>query len=521
MEPARRFSPQDAFFLYFDTPGAPMHLGSLSTYEGSMRYEALVEHLDARIDDIPRHRQRPAFSPLHVGRPTWEDDPTFDIRRHVRRLRPPGGIDDEGLRQLAAELFAPQLDRTKPMWEITLIEGVSGGRSALLAKVHHCMIDGIAGVDLMMALLDITPDPAPAPLRREPWRPKAFPGAASRLSDAFWDRLKEQVTFFNDLSLLLVDGNARRAGGGLIARGMRKALPYLLRPAPSTSLNAKLTQPRAIGATEMPFAEVRAIRAALGGTVNDVVLTILAGALSRYLEFSMNGRLPKGVRVLIPVNVRREDQYGAMGNRVSWMLIPLPVDVRDPVERLETVRSQMESQKKANLPAALDAVGELLAHTPVSLMALAGRLPPLPISVTNLVCTNVPGPMVPLYCIGHRMLSHYPLAPLSMNMGLNAGVLSYDQKLFWGLLALAQAVPDVQRLASFLDESFAELRYVAGVAPSDIPRMGEPVVARRGNGPRPKAAKRTRVGAGRARSRGVSGGATSDGSRPVMGAEQP
>jgi diacylglycerol O-acyltransferase len=495
---SRRFSSQDAFFLYFDNPGAPMHLGSLSTYEGRMRYEALVEHLDARIDDIPRHRQRPALSPLHIGRPTWEDDPTFDIRQHVRRLRPRGGIDDEGLRELAAELFAPQLDRTKPMWELTLVEGLTGDRSAIIAKIHHCMIDGVAGVELMMALLDMSPNPAPAP-PRQPWRPRPFPDAFSRLSDAFWDRLKEQMSFYNDLSILAIDGNARRAGTSLIARGVRMAIPYLMRPAPSTSLSARLTQPRAIGTTEMPFADVRAIRSSLGGTVNDVVLTILAGALGRYLDLNMDGRLPKGVRVLVPVNVRREEQYGAMGNRVSWMLIPLPVGVRDPVERLHVIRTEMEAQKKANLPAALDALGELLSHTPVSLLALAGRLPPLPVSVSNLVCTNVPGPMVPLYCIGHRMLSHYPLAPLSMNMGLNAGVLSYDQKLFWGLLAHAQVAPDVQRLASMVDEAFEELRYAAGVKPIDIPRLAEIAVAPGGDGQRPEADSRRPEGARRRR----------------------
>ena len=469
---SRRLTAQDAAFLYFDSPTSPLHMGSLGVYEGDIRYGALVRHLEPRIDAMPRYRQRVAFVPLNLGHPTWEDDPSFDIRRHVRRIRPRGGVDSERLRRLAAELFAPQLDPSKPLWEIILIEGLTGGRSALLAKVHHCMVDGISGVELLTALLDLSPTPAP-PLAREPWQPEPPPEPTTRLSDAFWDWLNEQVGLWSDLQLMLLDGRERRRRQLLMGRALGKAARFLARPAPSTPFNVPLTPNRAIGWTEMPFAEVRGIRSALGGTVNDVVLTILSGALARYLDVESDRAAPQELRVVIPVNVRREDQQGALGNRVSFMLARLPMSVRDPVRRLEVIRAQTESLKRLNQAAGLELALALLMRLPAPAQALIGAVRGPINTLANLVCTNVPGPMVPLYCVGHRMLEHYPLVPLGLNFGLNVAVTSYDQKLFFGVMADAQTVPDADRVAAFLGESFEELRRVAGVATTDLPRVGD------------------------------------------------
>ena len=469
---SRRLTAQDAAFLYFDSPASPLHLGSLGLYDGDIPYRALVRHLQPRIDGMPRYRQRVAFVPLNLSHPTWEDDPGFDIRRHVRRIRPRGRVDDERLRRLAEELFAPPLDRSKPLWEIILIEGVTGGRSALLARAHHCMVDGISGIELLAALLDLSPTPPPPPAP-EPWQPEPPPTPTTRLSDAFWDLLNEQVGFWTDLQLLLVDGRERRRRELLVGRALAKAARFLVQPAPPTPFNAPLAPGRAIGWTHMSFADVRAIRSALGGTVNDVVLTILSGALARYLNVAGDDAAATELRVIIPVNVRREDQYGALGNRVSFMLAALPIGVPDPVRRLEVIRDQTDSLKRLNQPAGIELLLASLMRLPAPAQALVGAVRGPVNSLANLVCTNVPGPMVPLYCVGHRMLEHYPLVPLGLHFGLNVAVTSYDQRLFFGVMADAAQVPDADLVATYLSESFEELRHAAGVTPTDLPRVGE------------------------------------------------
>lgn len=469
---SRRLTAQDAAFLYFDSPASPLHLGSLGIYEGEIPYEALVRHLEPRIDGMPRYRQRVAFVPLNLSHPTWEDDPDFDIRRHVRRIRPRGGVDDERLRRLAEELFSPPLDRDKPLWEVILIEGVTGGRSALLARAHHCMVDGISGMELLTALLDLSPNPPPLPTP-EPREPEPPPGPRTRLSDAFWDVLNEQVGLLTDLQLLLVDGRERRRRELLVGRALAKAARFLVQPAPPTPFNDALTPGRAIGWTDMSFADVRGIRSALGGTVNDVVLTILSGALARYLNVEGDHSAPPELRVIIPVNVRREDQYRALGNRVSFMLAALPIGLVDPVRRLQAICEQTESLKRLNQPAGIELLLASLMRMPAPAQALVGAVRGPVNSLANLVCTNVPGPMVPLYCVGHRMLEHYPLVPLGLRFGLNVAVTSYDQRLFFGVMADASQVPDADPVAAYLRESFEELRRAAGVAPIDLPRVGE------------------------------------------------
>jgi diacylglycerol O-acyltransferase len=496
---SRRLTAQDAAFLYFDSPAGPLHLGSLGIYEGAIRYDVLVGHLEPRIAAMPRYRQRVAFIPLNINHPTWEDDPNFSVRRHVRRVRPRGGLDDEGLRSLAAELFAQPLDRGKPLWDITLIEGLTGGRTALLSRAHHCMVDGISGIELLTALLDLTPTPAP-PLPVEPWEPRPAPPPTTRTSEAFWDLLREQVEMWSDLGLLLVDGRERRRRELLVGRALGKAARFLLRAAPPTPFNAPLTPGRVIAWTGIPFADVRGIRSMLGGTVNDVVLTILTGALARYLDARSardgSEAKPEELRVLVPVNVRREDQHGRLGNRVSFMTVTLPIAVPDPVWQLDDIREQTASLKRVNQAAGIELVLASLMRLPPPAQALIGAVRGPANSLANLVCTNVPGPMVPLYCVGHRMLEHYPLVPLGLHFGLNIAVTSYDQRLFFGVMAAAEAVPDPERIAEFLNESFERLRAAAGVARIELPRVAGRAMPAAAEAPsRPVRARKT----GRAR----------------------
>ena len=463
----RRLTASDASFLYMERPKAPLHIGSLGIYEGEISFEGFVEHLQSRLPNIPRYRQRIAPVPLSIAHPTWEDDPDFDIRNHMHYVTLPAPGDQRQLADLAADFSAQPLDRSKPLWEMHIVHGLEGGRSALVAKVHHSMVDGVSGIELLMQTVDISPEPAPPP---DPgtWEPPPLPDIGRRLSEAFWENLDQQRQQWQDLQQTISDPQAAIRDAQAMFRGFGSA-SWLGRPAPLTPFSVQLSGRRRVALSSMSFSEIRDIRTSLGGTVNDVVLAVLAGALRRYL--TLRGRKTAGLelRVAIPVNVRMEGEQGAMGNRVSAMVVELPLGEADPARRLEEVRTRMDRLKSENQAGALEMLSRAASQTPVPLQALAGATQIN--TAINLICTNVPGPMIPLYCIGHLLLDHYPLVPLSLTMGLAAGITSYNQRLFFGMMVDPKAVPDVERIGECVDESFLELRDAAGVAVSDLPPL--------------------------------------------------
>lgn len=467
---ARRLSATDAAFLYLERPSAPLHIGSLGIYERQLPYEDVVAHIEARLPSIPRYRQRVAFVPFNLSHPTWEDDPDFNIRNHIVHVTPPTPLSDRALTELSCELFEKPLDRSQPLWEMYVINGVEGDRSAIVSKVHHCLVDGVSGIELLMATLDISPEPAPPP-EAPPWAPKPLPGLGDRLANAFWDQLAQQQQLLQQWqeNVLSPATGLRRAQDA--ARSLSLASPWLLRPAPRTPFMKWLGPKRRVAFGEMSFVEIREIRTTLGGTVNDVVLAILAGALGRYLASHDHKVDGLELRVAVPVNVRTEGDKGALGNRISFMLIALPVGETDPIRRLKNIRERQTQLKEANAAGGLELLMEMASYVPAPVHALAGASPIINTTI-NLICTNVPGPMIPLYCVGHLMLAHYPLVPLGLNMGLGVGVTSYNQQLYFGLMADPEAVPDIQRLKGFLDDACLELRHAAGVAPTDLPTFG-------------------------------------------------
>ncbi len=467
---ARRLSTTDAAFLYLERPNAPLHIGSLGIYQGRLPYEEVVAHIYERLPNIPRYRQRLAFVPFNLLHPTWEDDPNFDIRNHIIRISPASPLSDAQLTDLSAELFEKPLDRTKPVWEMYIIDNVEGDRSAIVSKVHHCLVDGVSGIELLMATLDISPEPAPPP-EAPPWQPKPLPNAAAQLADVFWEQLAFQRQLLREWQETLFDPMSRLRRTQDILRSLGLASPWLLQPAPRLPFSKWLSAKRRVAFSDLSFVEIREIRTTLGGTVNDVVLAILAGALGRYL--AAHGCKVDGleVRVAVPVNVRMEGEQGALGNRISCMLIALPVGERDPIRRLNAIKERQTHLKEANQAGGLELLMRLASSVPAPLQALAG-VPPTVNTMINLICTNVPGPMIPLYCVGHLMLHHYPLVPLAMNMGLGVGVTSYNQRLYFGLMVDPQAVPDLEQLRCHLDESALELRRAAGVEASDLPTLG-------------------------------------------------
>jgi diacylglycerol O-acyltransferase len=461
----RRFSLQDAAFFYFDTDETPLNVGFAGTFEGAIPFDRFVESVASRLHLVPRYRQRAVRPPFNIGRPTWEYDPTFDIRRHIHRLRiePPG--TDSQLADLAGRLYAGRLDRGKPLWEVYMVEGLEGGRTGIVAKTHHCLVDGVSGIELLLVTLDVSRDPPPTPPPPEPYDPPAMPGRLSLLFDALWDNASEGLGRWASFQKALVDlamgGDTN--GARNVARAAEVAIPYFAVPTAPAPFDGAFSGGRKMACTEVSFQEVRAIRKACGGTVNDVVLAMLGGALGRYLEMHGKPTRDRAIRVLTPVNVRREDERGALGNHIAMLLVEVPVGMSDPVERLRTITERTERLKTAHIADGIESVSNLLLSMPAPLGAMLGAVGPPPNTVANIICTNVPGPMIPLYTVGHRMLSGYPMPPPLWGMGINCGVMSYNGRLYFGIVADAQAAPDVDRLREFLDQSYIELRVAAGV----------------------------------------------------------
>ncbi len=476
----RRLSAQDASFLYMERPEAPLHIGSIAVFDGDVPYEGVIANIASKLHLIPRYQQRVVPAPFGISHPTWEWDPDFDLKRHVMRVKvdPPG--TDAQLMALSAKLFEGMLDRNKPLWEIYMVEGLQGPRTAMVSRVHHCLVDGVSGIELLMIVLDVSPNPAPLPPTNQGPHPP-IPPAPLRLMDAVFDNMAAELDRWADLQKNAVETMATGDSRTRTAlRSLEANQAYLTNPVARAPFNKPLTHERTIACSEFSFAEIRAIRAACGGTVNDVVLTVLSGALGRYLELHGEPTDGRAMRILAPVNVRREDERGALGNRVSMLLIEVPVGMQDPVERLKAITERTEALKRQNVAAGTEIMSDLLSAVPPVLQSLAGLLPQPPNNLANMVCTNIPGPMIPLYSVGHRLLAHYPLMPLAWEMGVGCGVTSYDQKLYFGLIADPQAAPDVGRLKEFLDQAFVELRSAAGVARSDLPQMGTGAAPRTG-----------------------------------------
>ena len=482
---SRRMSAEDAWFLYFERPDAPLHIGSVGIYEGDIPVEALRASMDARMHLIPRYRQRAVIPPLYAAHPLWHDDPHFSLDRHLHEVRLPEPGDERQLLEASAAIFAEILPRDRPLWDITVVRGLAGNRTAYVSRVHHCLVDGVSGIELLLAVLDLTPNPDPPTPPEEPWQPEEIGSAVETWGDAIFDQWATSLRAWGDWQQTALDARAQMRRATDIARALQVTLPLALRPPFRAPWNKPIGGKRHVAWTEMSFQEVRRIRGVAGGTVNDVMLTLLGGALGRYLR--AHGVKTDGatLRLMIPVNVRTEDQKGALGNRVSMMLPELPVGIEDPLARLAAVRDEMERRKSQGQSDAFDALSSLAENIPAAYHALGG-LAGVPQGGVNLVCTNVPGPLIPLYSVGHRMLAHYPLVPLAGDLGLGVGITSFDKGLYVGFMADPQIIDDVDLIARYFAEEFGALRTAAGVPESDLPEIGLPPLNGNGtNGAKP------------------------------------
>ena len=463
----RRLTTSDAGFLYFERPTEPLHIGSVSVYEGHISRDDVIQTLEERLHLLPRYRQKLVFPPFGIAHPTWEDDPDFDVRNHVEEVELPAPGDDRVLSQVGGRIFAKMLDRSRPLWKIVLLQGHESGNTHLIMMVHHAMVDGVSGVELQMVLHDLTPKAEPPAPPAAPWQPEPLPDQLSLLQDAVRDRLTEMARLWTDETFRPFRPEEAGRRSRQITNAITSSMPYMMQPAPRTPFNGPVSGERHFAWVELPFAEIRGIRSALGGTVNDVVLAILSGGLGRYLRaHNVTVEPTTELRAMCPVSVRAQDQSGALGNLVSMMIAPLYVGVTDPVERLRLERTAMERLKQVGQADGLFAMTALADLVPAGMQAAAGTFTTQN-TLLNTVSTNVPGPQIPLYFRGHQLLSWYPLGPVSNGIGLFNAILSYNQKLTFGATADPRLLPDIWFYAQCLRESFEEVRDAAGRAAAE------------------------------------------------------
>lgn len=469
----RRMAPMDAFFLFADSEEAPMTIGFVGMFEGQVPLRTFRSRLDSRLHLVPRYRQVVVNAPFNIGMPTWEDDPDFDIKNHVRSVRLGKHVAEEALFEFAEEFFEGRMDMARPLWEIALIPNLDGDRTGIVCRVHHCMVDGVGGVGLMHVVFDVVPDAKP--IRKRRYNPKPMPDKAMLLYDALWDNALGGLEHWSQFRAKMTSFARARNKDQLKASVAEFAgqLGDLLSPRRRLPFNKPFNGARRLAFAELSFADARAIKAVTGGTINDVALTILAGAMTEYLEDHGQNTLGEELAVICPVNLREQRDH-SLGNRISFLPVKVPLDVDDPLERLRIVTARTADLKQKGVPEMVHLFFAALQGLPVpvqkaALNALSSSeyrqvvdwLPQLPPG--NLICTNVPGPQIPLYSCGYRLQKYYPLLPLSLEMGISCGITSYEQTLFFSFMGDGNCAPDVDLLRDCHRRAFEHLREAAAV----------------------------------------------------------
>lgn len=455
-----RLSPLDVSFLYFEDATTPMHVGSVAIFEpdpaatSAFDYEALVRLIEERIVLVPRYRQRVQRVPGNLASPVWVDDEAFDVTYHVRRSALPRPGSGAQLDDLVARVMSRPLDKSRPLWEMYLVEGLADGRFAVITKTHHAMVDGMASVEIGQVILDVTPEPRSVP--SDDWTPEPAPSDLELLSEAV-NELVQRPTAVIELARRAT-GDVRRSAGRLA--GVAAAALTMARQAPSSPLNVAIGEQRRFLRIDTQLADYRKVRKAHGGTVNDVVLAVVAGGLRTWLMTRGEPvRVNTVTRAMVPVSVRRPGNGdGLGGNQIASVLVDLPVGEASPIVRLHRVSYAMRAHKDSGQSVAAQALAGIAGFAPPTLHALGARVAAdLSRRVFNLVVTNVPGPQIPLFAGGARLLTAYPVVPLARGQALAVGVTSYDGGLFFGLWADRDAMPDLAVLGQCFEDALAEL----------------------------------------------------------------
>jgi diacylglycerol O-acyltransferase / wax synthase len=458
-----RLTALDTSFLHLEDAASHMHVASVMLFEGSPPpYDDLLDAIERRLHLVPRYRQRLAFVPLQQGRPKWVDDPHLNLRYHVRATALPAPGDEDQLKELAGRVFAQQLDRDKPLWEIWLVDGLEGDRFALLSKTHHALVDGISGVDIISVLFDTSPDPVAPTDPGDRWLPRPMPSSAQLLGEALVERGTIPAEVARSVRAIFRGPRRILSGARDAAVGVGAMAWAGLNPAPTSPYNQSIGPHRRFTWVRADLNEIKAIKNELGGTVNDVVLSAVAGALGKHLRRRGQNTDGLELKAMIPVSVRADVERGALGNRVAAMMAPLPVWCQDPVARLDFVSEELKGLKSSGQAVGAQVLTELTGFAPPTVMGQAARLVSRQ-RMFNVVVTNVPGPQFALYLAGRRMLDPFPMVPLAKNQALGIALLSYAGKINFGLVGDWDLMWDLDDFADDIRDSLEELAEAAGV----------------------------------------------------------
>jgi WS/DGAT/MGAT family acyltransferase len=456
-----RLTAVDASFLHQEGASSHMHIGGLTLLEGpAPAMEDFLEQIRRRLHLVPRYRHKLAYTALDSGRPVWVDDPNFNLEFHVRHTALPAPGSWEQLRNLTARIFSQALDRSKPLWEMWLIEGFEGGRFALISKTHHSLIDGIAGVDLATVLFDVLPEPPPLRHSGRAWKPHSEPDTGELVAVGLRGAVRAGLEVAGAALGALTRPERTLERVKEAAEGVGEIVWAGLNPAPSTPLNVPIGPHRRFVGIAASLEDFKLVKDVLGGTVNDVVLTVVTGALRAFL-------LDRGVRTegmemraLVPVSVRTVGERHETGNRIAVMRGPLPVYIADPLQRLRFVRHAMDGLKESKQALGAEAIASAQNFAPPTILAQASRLN-FSTRLFNLIVTNVPGPQFPLYVLGRRMERVFPVAFLPENHALAVAIMSYDGEMNFGLLGDFDALPDLESIGDRIKSELAVLVDIA------------------------------------------------------------
>jgi diacylglycerol O-acyltransferase len=451
-----RLSAIDVSFLTNETSSSHMHVGAVCIFEGPPpSYEDLLHHVSSRLHLVPRFTQKLAYPPAQAGRPFWIDDPTFNLEYHVRHSALPSPGSEEQLRLMAARVFSQQLDRTKPLWELWIVQGLTRRRFALVTKTHHSLVDGISGVDIATVLFDVKPVPEPAEPDHERL-PSPEPSTATLVAKGAEDLIRAPVGLLRRLEHAVEHPQETVKRIADAAEAIGEIGWSFANPAPDVPLNVEIGSHRRFEWVRADLAQFKKIKNALGGTVNDVVLAVVTGALREWLQG--RGIRTEGLelRAQVPVSIRSADERGQLGNKLAVMRAPLPVYIDDPVARLGRVREAMQGVKQSKQALGAEVISRFNDFAPPTLLAQAARIN-FSTRLFNVVVTNVPGPQIPLYVLGRELQDIFPVGFLPPHHAVFIAIMSYNGGVNFGLLADFDSMDDVDVIATGIEHAIAEL----------------------------------------------------------------
>jgi WS/DGAT/MGAT family acyltransferase len=467
-----RLSALDVSFLTNESSSAHMHVGGVMIFEGPPpEYDDLLEHIRSRLHLVPRFRQKLAYPPVPTGRPFWIDDPAFNLEYHVRHSALPSPGSEEQLRNMAARVFSQQLDRTKPLWELWMVQGLTRKRFALVTKTHHALVDGVAGVDIATVLFDVKPVPEPSHPEHE-WIPGPEPSGAQLLAKDAEAVARTPIGFLRRLERAVEHPRRTLQQVGEAAEALGEVGWNFANPAPDLPLNVPVGSHRRFAWIRSDLAQFKKVKDALGGTVNDVVLAVVSGAMRRWLE--ARGLRTEGLelRAQVPVSIRAADERGQLGNKIVAMRAPIPVYIADPVQRLQVVRRAMEGVKQSKQALGAEVISRFNDFAPPTLLAQSARAN-FSTRLFNLVVTNVPGPQIPLYVLGRELEDIFPVGFLPPEQALFIAIMSYNGEINFGLLGDYDVMYDLEDVATAIEESLTELVEAADEAAAADARAAE------------------------------------------------